>query len=124
MNTLLHTVIAALIAAAKATWKHKVHTLRSAIFLASMVLVLDHHNLLEWLNVFLFRVLYTIANPYRPKETGTIKVLVFTIQEDLFETKFKSRSPIDRRELKRFLEELIKQFQEFREFKILAIDYD
>ena len=113
--------------AAEFAWHHKVHTFRSALFLASMMLVLDQFYWFEWLNVFLFRVISTIAQPsVESNETGRTEVLVFTIQEDLFETEFKSRSPIDRKVLYKVLEKLTKAFppSEFKEFKVLAIDYD
>jgi hypothetical protein len=59
-------------------------------------------------------------------EKKPIEALVFTIQEGLFETEFKARTPIDRKVLSRYLKKLVEVYSphDFKEFKVLAIDYD
>ena len=49
------------------------------------------------------------------------QALVFTIQQELFDTEFKSRSPIDRAVLLEYLRKLVDVYPTL---KVLAIDYD
>jgi hypothetical protein len=97
---------------------------RSALFFASLMVILEHQGLLEWLDVFMLRVVAgftqdTVVNN-RPE------ALVFTIQEELFETAFKSRTPINREIFVRYLWALDESFSydRLKKFNVLAIDYD
>lgn len=70
----------------------------------------------------MLRVLPTAAPlTAQASRAAPAKVLVFTIQQELFETEFKSRSPIDRAVLQRYLEKLVEVYPAV---KVLAIDYD
>jgi hypothetical protein len=107
----------------------RISVFRSALFLASLMVILEHHHVLEWLDVSMLRIVATFA----PRTAGTesVKALVFTIQEELFEKEFQSRTPIKRDVLLEHLRELDKVYG--RELdpktgknvrKVLAIDYD
>ena len=104
--------------------------IRSAIFLASLMMILEHHYVLEWLDVFMLRIVAAVA-PNTTRE-GPIEALTFTIQEELFEKEFYSRSPIDRTVLLKYLQKLDDVYftsnsaktAKFRNLKVLAIDYD
>jgi hypothetical protein len=108
--------------AARLIGQHWIHILRSALFLASVLVILDHLYVLEWLDVFILRVLHRGAlNTATVDRVEPPQALVFTIGQELFETEFKSRSPIDRSVLQRYLEQLESIYPNF---KVLAIDYD
>ena len=86
---------------AKFICHHWIGVFRSALFLASLMVLFGHFPVFEWLNIVMFRVLHTVAYPTMKiddakSDTGAAKALVFTIQQELFETQFRSRSPIDR----------------------------
>jgi CHASE2 domain len=101
---------------------HALGAFRSTLFLAAVMVILDHFSVLEWLDVFMLRLLPAAAlHTAKADPAKPAKALVFTIQEELFETEFKSRSPIDRAVLKKHLEKLLEVYPDFR---ILAIDYD
>jgi hypothetical protein len=97
---------------------------RSALFFASFMVILEHHGLLEWLDVFMLRVVSTYTSGF--KDVGHTQAIVFTIQEGLFETEFKSRSPIDRVKFLEYLTLLNKVYkrEEFKNLRVIAIDYD
>jgi len=97
---------------------------RSALFLASLMVILEDHYVLEWLDVFMLRIVATFAD--YPNKEESVEVLVFTIQEELFEKEFQSRIPIHRAVLRKYLQKLDEAYRipEFKNFKVLAIDYD
>jgi CHASE2 domain-containing sensor protein len=99
-----------------------VHTLRTAAFLASVMALLHVAGYLEGLDALVLKGVSHIV-PDQPVDAKGQKApaLVFTIQEQLFETKFNSRTPIDRTA---FLELLGKIVCAYPSVAVLAIDYD
>jgi len=86
------------------------------------MVILESLYVLEWLDVFMLRVLpTTLQHSTKVEQEKPAKVLVFTIQEELFETEFRARSPIDRLVLKKYLKTLKHVYPKFN---VLAIDYD
>ena len=122
------SVADALHKAARFIGHHGIGVFRSALFLASLMVILEHFPVVEWLNVVMFRVLHAVARPSiqtghaESGKTVEAKALVFTIQQELFETAFRSRSPIDREVLLEYLIKLDKVYH--LQGKVLAIDYD
>jgi hypothetical protein len=86
------------------------------------MVILEHYHVLEWLDVFMLRAAVAIV-PRTATVDPKAEVLVFTIQDELFEdiNEFKSRSPIDRTVLQKYLQDVVRFFPHAR---VLAIDYD
>ncbi len=97
------------------------HHLKVAIFVASCVYTLDHYNLLDGLQIPTLQLVRPdiFQKPTKPgsNESGSVKVI--TINDKLYETRFKQSSPLDRCELRKIFEEILN-----KKPKVLAVDLD
>ena len=101
-------------------WRH----LKAAIFVASCVVILDGYDWLEDLKIDTLQLALPLllqTDPEFPEtynnEFGSTKVI--TINDKLYETKFKQSSPLDRYELHNIFEQILENKP-----KVLAVDLD
>jgi len=100
---------------------HLIHHFAVALVLASAVLILEHHGMLNWLDSLSLRTVGTLhtidadPNKLNPKD-APISLL---IGDDYFEGAFRQESPLDRRELTRLIGRILQERP-----AVLAIDLD
>lgn len=100
---------------------HAAHHFAVALVLASVVLILEYHGMLNWLDSVSLRTVGTLqttegdSSKLGPKD-APISLL---IGDDYFESAFRQESPLDRRELTRLIDRILQGRP-----VVLAIDLD
>ena len=100
---------------------HAAHHFLVALVLASVVLILEYHGMLNWLDTVSLRAVGSIhaderaASSFDPQDAP----IPLLIGDEYFETAFRQESPLDRRELARLIGRILHERP-----AVLAIDLD
>lgn len=100
---------------------HFLHHFLVALVLASVILILEYHGMLNWLDSVTLRTVATIEVAKSNVDTlsAADAPISLLITDEYFEGSFKQESPLDRRELVRLLRNIIQSRP-----SLIAIDLD
>jgi hypothetical protein len=101
--------------------KSTVALLRATLLLASLTIVLENLQLLEWLDSLMLRIEPSAATRSSPTKSQPYTAIVLVISKDLFEIEFGGTTPIDRLKLNKYVQEIQQLIPKPR---VLVLDFD